>query len=328
MIKIGITGASGAIGSWIAHYLSSEYEVFAYVQENSSTLRLSYNSRITVRRSNYFRSTKDLIIEDAPKILILCDWFGVGADSRDDVQQFLNAERQIKLVSGLGLVGVETVFGFGSQAELGRVNSIVDEDAQDNPLTEYGKAKVETRKKLSERCQIEGINFYWGRIFSAYGLMDSEKWFIPSLISSLEKKQTFRMSRGSQTWSYLNFVDIAYAIKLLIEYQPDANIVNIGNPKTNTIREIAEKIGNQTRGIELIEFGAIETRDDQTDLMIPHCSTLESIGWKPNISLDQGIKEIIDWHKSFDIFSVNVTKNFEMQIPGYVTFGKKFDVID
>ena len=327
MIKIGITGASGAIGSWIAHYLSSEYEVFAYVQENSSTLRLSYNPKITVRRSNYFRSTKDLIIEDAPKMLILCDWSGVDSDSRDDVQQCLNTERQINLISGLGVVGVETVFGFGSQAELGRVNSIVEEDAPDNPLTEYGKAKVLTRKQLSERCKIEGINFYWARIFSAYGLMDSEKWFIPSLISSLEKKQTFNMSIGSQTWSYLNFVDLAYAIKLLIEHQPNTKIVNIGNPKTNTIREIAEKIGNQMQSLELIEFGTIETRDDQTDLMIPYCNTLESIGWKPNISLDQGIKEIIDWHKSVDIFSVNVLKNCEILIPGYVTFGEKSDVI-
>jgi UDP-glucose 4-epimerase len=326
MIKIGITGASGAIGSWIAHCLSSDYEVFAYLQENSSTLRLSYNPKIIIRRSNRFRSTKDLIIEDAPKILILCDWSGVGSDSRNDALQLLNMERQTSLVSGLGKVGIETVFGFGSQAELGRVTSIVDEDTLDNPLTEYGRAKVETRKKLSESCKSQGINFYWARIFSAYGLMDSEKWFIPSLISSLEKKQTYRMSTGSQTWSYLNFVDIANAIELLIAHQPNSIIVNIGNPKTNTIREIAENIGNQTRGLELIEFGMLETRDDQTDVMIPYCNTLQSIGWKPNISLDQGIKEIIDWHKSVAVFSATISENCEILIPGYDTFRKKSDV--
>jgi UDP-glucose 4-epimerase len=319
-MKIVITGASGVIGSWIAHTLSEDNEVIAYIQDSSSAVRIASNPKIIIRRSEQNCTWKDLLNIDIPEVLILCDWMGVGSADRNSLSQRTNIARQAEMVKGSAKIGVKTVIGLGSQAELGRVTSIVREDASDNPLTEYAKAKVECREILSDLCKEEGVNFYWARIFSAYGLMDSEKWLIPSLISALRNKRRFKMTDGSQTWSYLNFIDIAIAIEMIIKSKISSRIVNIGNPNTNTIREIAERIEIKMGATGKIDFGSMKIREDQTKVMIPHCGTLNSLGWRPMIRFEDGIDEILKWQASDEIFSVTIFKDREVKIPGYAKY--------
>jgi nucleoside-diphosphate-sugar epimerase len=321
-MRIGITGASGAVGSWLSHVLSEKHEVFAYIRESSDDIRLSKNSKLRIERSTPAITWNDLIERDKPEILILSDWVGVSGDFRNSISQETNVVRQMKTISRVSKFGVRTIVGIGSQAELGPLRSTAFENLQFNPQTEYAKKKIEAFKALSQSCHEQGITFYWARLFSAYGMMDSESWFIPSLISALSKNHKFQMTDGSQVWSYLNFIDIAKAIEHVIGSDFSSRIVNIGNEKTNTIREIAQLVGERMDSNELIDFDSIKVRKDQTFFMKPDCATLNSLGWKPAIDIEEGIDDIIKWRKSSGTFTKKISDDFEITIPGYSEYAK------
>ena len=321
-MRIGITGASGAVGSWLSHVFSEKHEVFAYIRESSNDIRLSKNSKIRIKRSTSATTWNDLIERDRPEILILSDWIGVSGDLRNSNSQEVNVVRQLKTINRVSKFGVRTIVGIGSQAELGLLSATAFENSQFNPQTEYAKSKVEAFTALSESCREQGLTFYWARIFSAYGLMDSENWFIPSLISALSKNHKFQMTDGSQLWSYLNFIDIAKAIEHIICSDVSSRIVNIGNEKTNTIREIAQLVGEKMNSSELIDFGSVQVRKDQTFCMQPDCSTLNSLGWRPDVDINEGLEDIIEWRKSLETFTKRISKDFEITIPGFSEYSK------
>jgi len=322
-MRIGITGASGAVGSWLSHVFSEKHEVFAYIRESSDDIRLSKNSKIRIERSTSATTWNDLIERDRPEILVLSDWVGVGGDFRNSNTQEINVIRQMKTINRVSKFGVKTIVGIGSQAELGPLRSTAFENSEFNPQTEYAKSKIQAFSALSQSCLDQGITFYWARIFSAYGMMDSENWFIPSLISALSKNHKFQMTDGSQVWSYLNFIDIAKAIEYVISSDISSRIVNIGNEKTNTIREIAQIVGDKMDLMELIAFGSIQARKDQTFCMQPDCATLNSLGWTPDIGIKEGIGDIIEWRESSGTFTKKISKDFEITIPGYSEYSKK-----
>jgi dTDP-D-glucose 4,6-dehydratase len=54
--------------------------------------------------------------------------------------------------------------------------------------------------------------------------------------------------------------------------------------------------------------------------MIPHCGTLNSLGWKPMIRFEEGIDEILKWQTSDEIFSATSSKDREVKIPGYAKY--------
>ena len=88
--------------------------------------------------------------------------------------------------------------------------------------------------------------FVWGRIFSVYGEMDNPNWLIPSLITSLKRGEQFSLTSGNQDWSYLNVRDFVVAVDLLRQYSDSKNqIVNIGNPVTIRILEVAEYVAKE-----------------------------------------------------------------------------------
>jgi nucleoside-diphosphate-sugar epimerase len=54
-------------------------------------------------------------------------------------------------------------------------------------------------------------------------------------------------------------------------------------------------IGQYLEKENLLEFGAIEYRQDQVMKLQPSCETLVNAGWQPQIAFDSGIRQTIDW---------------------------------
>jgi UDP-glucose 4-epimerase len=299
-MKVIITGASGFLGSWLCRVLASEFEVIALVRETSNLVKLTDPKNIEIiQLKNSLWG--EYLAASSPDILILNHWTGVGNENRNDPRQLENVQAMLLLADAAITAGVNTIIGVGSQAELGPVNSVISENALDQPTSIYGQAKVDTRLAIEALTKAAETRFIWMRIFSTYGPLDDGTWLIPKIVDSLANDRGIALTKGEQQWSYLHAYDLALAFQTVIRERPINGIVNVGNPQTISIRNAASTIGKILEKEELLEFGALEYRPDQVMRLQPLCETLTKSGWRPQISFEQGIRQTIDWLQRKDL---------------------------
>lgn len=293
-MKVVVTGSSGFLGSWICRVLAESHEVVALVRPTSNLFRLSGISNLRILPSDVYEWAK-CISDEKPDVLILSDWWGVGNAERNDQRQFENIVRMCDLARVAKMVGIESVIGVGSQAELGPVADVITEDLPDQPTTKYGFAKAEARLKLRNILRDSSTRFVWMRIFSTYGPLDIGNWLIPQTIDSLKSGHKMKLTKGEQQWSYLHAFDLAMAFKTVIDASEISGTVNVGNPKTIILKEAVVSIASKLGAQELLEFGAVEYREDQVMKLQPLCEKLTRLGWRPQIEFEAGISQTIKW---------------------------------
>lgn len=298
-MKILITGASGFLGSWFCRVLSEKHEVTALVRTKSDLSRIVDIKNLNIEILEEEKWTK-FITENNFEVFVFNDWWGVGNKFRNDDRQFENVDRFKKMISAASKPNTKLVIGVGSQAELGPVSGTISENQTDNPSTKYGLAKVEARKALLEGACDYNIRTAWLRIFSTYGPLDSSGWLITDTISNLLSNQIMELTWGEQDWSYLHSYDLAKALETVIETDSINGIVNAGNPNTNKISQVANLIAEKLKKKNFIKLGALPYREDQVMELKPNCEKLTAAGWRPMVSLNSGISNLIDWFSQTD----------------------------
>jgi len=314
--RVAVTGASGFVGSWLSRILSEEHQVYALVRDTSKLNKISGLKNLSVIKGD-LGNWVNFIMKDRPNILVLNDWAGVGSADRNDPKQSENVERIRRLTLAALDAGVKTIIGVGSQAELGPVGSIISEIQMDNPKTAYGRAKVNTRLAIEELIKGTEVRFIWMRIFSTYGPLDEGSWLIPNIVDSLVNDREMVLTKGEQQWSYLHAYDLASAFRTVIEEPGIKGIVNVGNPQTLSIHEVASIIGEILEKKELLRFGVLEYRSDQVMRLEPLCETLTDAGWCPQIGFDDGIRQTIDWLQKKPLKSLQTLggKTLDLKLP-------------
>jgi nucleoside-diphosphate-sugar epimerase len=293
-MKIAIRGSTGFLGSWITRILAQEHEVSAVLRHRSSVNNLQNIPNLNIVYADDVEFRK-LISECNPDAVILADWWGVQNQFRNDPRQEENTTRATLIAKAAVEAGVKILIGMGSQAEIGPVRSEILDDSEDNPTTLYGKAKVNTRLSIESILGESASRFVWMRVFSTYGPLDTGNWLIPNTVDSLLLGETMSLTKGEQEWSYLHAFDLANAFSIALGDASLMGTVNVGNPLTTSVKSVVEKISSLLNSESLLDFGAIPYRSDQVMILKPRCEKLLSSGWKPQIPLDQGLSQTVDW---------------------------------
>ena len=288
-MKICITGGSGFLGSWTASLLAQTHEVVLIGRASSNFWRIGDNKAIRVITADP-ENWSDLINREKPDALIVMHWIGVENHLRNEKVQFENVLLHTNLMKGIK-VDLKLVC-LGSQAELGPCNGSILEGQTGTPTTLYGKAKSELRDfVLGNSLGFKSVS--WARVFSTYGNQDNGTWFLPALIRALLVGQRFEMTLGEQEWSYLHVLDAASAFQAIVEVEWASKIINVGNPATQRIQDLALMVGAEIGAAELINFGAIPYRKDQVMELRPVVQTLSQLNWSPKIEIQKGVRGLI-----------------------------------
>ena len=100
---------------------------------------------------------------------------------------------------------------------------------------------------------------------------------------------------GSARREFMHVDDLAESLLFLMKNYEETEIINVGWGKDISIKELAEKIANQT-GYQ----GKITWDTSKPDGMLRKCmdiSKSNSLGYQPKISLDRGIEYMIEYYK-------------------------------
>jgi len=122
---------------------------------------------------------------------------------------------------------------------------------------------------------------------------------LPALIRKVHEakvngsREVMLWGTGSPRREFLHADDLADAVRFLLEDYHSPEIINVGYGEDVTIRELVELIATVV-GLE-IEILFDPSKPDGTPRKLLDSTRLRTLGWKPRISLTDGITQTYHW---------------------------------
>jgi len=305
-MRILVTGATGFLGSYlVADLLGHGHATAVLLRPGTSRWRLED----VYQRLHVIEGT----LEDQdglrgklqgfkPDAVVHMAWRGVEGAERNSSIQAHNVPNTVRLIELAADLGATIFVGAGSQAEYGPYDRPIMEDDPTRPTTLYGIAKLATCLMSQHLCGQRSVRFAWLRIFSTYGPKDAEHWLIPSTIRSLRADGHMALTRAEQKWGFLHARDAAAAFRIAAT-NPDARgVYNVGSPEAPSLRETLTRLRDLVRPDAVLGFGELAYRRDQVMVLAADVSRLSRLGWKPKVSLADGLRETVAWYDTFERF--------------------------
>lgn len=137
------------------------------------------------------------------------------------------------------------------------------------------------------------------RPFNTYGPRQSARAIIPAIIIQTLNNQPVNLGNLQPTRD-LNYVsDIVEGfIKVAESPKSIGQVINIGTGKEISIRDVANKIFSlmNYRGIIQEETSRKRPKKSEVErLMCDNTKAKTLLGWEPRVSLEQGLRQTIDW---------------------------------
>mgnify|MGYP000998026813 CR=1 FL=1 len=170
----------------------------------------------------------------------------------------------------------------------------------------YAIAKILGIKMCQSYHRQYGVNFISAMPTNLYGINDNfdlnNSHVLPALIrkfheAKLSNSPSVELWGSGAPYREFLFVDeLADACYFLMQNYNEPDIVNIGTGEDITIKELADLIR------KIVGFdGEIiwdSTKPDGTPRKLLDVSKLNSLGWKSNLSLQEGIEKTYNWYLS------------------------------
>lgn len=294
-MKIAITGVNGFVGSWLKNELENHgYEVFGTDVTGENPLNLL--------EENAFKNWIDEVKPDL--VYHLAAQVGRIFGERDVVHTVRhNAEMTTVIAKHCGEMGIRLAYVSTSEAY---------GDQGEKECDEYGELKLPhnlygiTKRWGEEAAQLFAPeNLVIARLSMPYGpgvppgkgrrAMDTMLW------QAYHNLPLTVHIGAERSWCWIG--DTVKALRMIIEC-PDAGIYNVGrDDDPRTMLEIAERAcdlaGASRDLIQLIPAPGMQT-------VVKRLSTerIRQLGWSPSVELEEGIEEVFEWVKRFDVNSV------------------------
>ena len=197
----------------------------------------------------------------------------------------------------------------------------MDENHPTTPQSTYAVSKLAGERVVFTMHKEHNIPAVIIRPFNSFGPNITQPYIIPEIISQLLKNQDEITLGNINSKSDLTFVsDTARGMILaLIVEGIIGETINIGSQRALSIKELAQKIAN-IMGKEIsINVDSTRFRPHDVDTLVCDYSKANKLlGWKPEISINEGLEQTIKWvkengisfNKPFKGWTSSYRKNF------------------
>jgi GDP-L-fucose synthase len=296
-----VAGATGLVGSALAKaFESSGRQVIGI---NRSVVDL-----MDARATEAFigRSKPSLVVDAAAMV------GGIGANNAYPVE-FLNDNLTIQgnLMHAAHKAGVPNFVFLGSSCIYPRdcAQPIKEEYLMTGPLettnSAYAVAKIAGIEMVNSYRKEYGTKWISLMPTNLYGPKDNYDLANSHVLPAFIRRFVEAAESGASTvtlWGtgaplreFLHVDDLASAVVLASEKYDSSMHLNIGSGEDLPIRELAEKVAHAAGFAGEIEWDA--TKPDGTPRKVLDVSRIKALGWKPTITLDEGIASTIAWYK-------------------------------
>lgn len=162
------------------------------------------------------------------------------------------------------------------------------------------------------------------RASNNYGPFAYPEKVIPLFITNIiEGRKIPVYGNGKNTRDWLHVRDHCEAIYFLLEKGVNGEVYNVGGDNEKSVLDLVVAITKELNASRnVIEFVADRPGHDKRYAL--DCAKIKSLGWKPKISFDKGLKETVKWYRENEAYWRPLKKDLERFAKGYWTKeGKK-----
>lgn len=207
------------------------------------------------------------------------------------------AEASLRLLRAFAEGGGERAVLAGTCAEYdwSAQNALSERSTRLAPTTLYGASKHGLHTIAQPYADQVDVALAWGRIFFLYGPGEHRDRLVASVARSLILGLPAPCSSGEQVRDFLHVADVADAFAALLDSDVRGP-VNIGSGEPVSVRDVALALGEAAGRPDLVRLGAhSHHRDDPPRLVADSRRLREEVGWRPSRTLEQGLRETLDW---------------------------------
>jgi GDP-L-fucose synthase len=301
--KIFVAGHRGMVGSALVRRLQAA-GFSNVVTRDRARLDLTDESAV----ANFFAKEKPTIVIDAAAKV-----GGIKANNDFPVEFLLeNLRMQNNIIHSAYESGVRKLLFLGSSCIYPKFapQPIPETALLNGPLEPtneaYAIAKIAGIKLCQAFSREYGANFIPAMPTNVYGPNDNFDLETSHVLAALLRKAheaKMRNDRKLIVWGtgkprreFLHVDDLASACLLLLEKYDSPEIINVGCGEDVSIRELAELI------CDVVGFGGElawdTTKPDGTPRKLLDINKLRALGWKPTITLRDGVGQTYQWFRA------------------------------
>lgn len=297
MKKVILTGGTGFVGRQaILALVGRGFEVHALTIDPFPAKLKS--EQVFIHPCDLFnpQETKKVLEKIQATHLLHFAWYAEPGKFWNSEKNLQWVQASLDLVAAFREAGGNRAVMAGTCAEYDWNSGPCDEaTTPKNPLSLYGRCKLELHEKFDQFVSRRGISYGWGHIFFLYGPYEHPDRLVPSVILSLLQGRQAKCTHGKQVRDFMHVEDVGAAFAAFLDSQV-TGAVNIASGKSQSIGDILRLIGSKMGREDLLNFGAIKAPDDEPPKISANTQKLnKEIGWAPKYSLENGLEMTIDW---------------------------------
>ena len=313
-MKILITGGAGFVGSHLCKkYVTEGHTVLAVDNFISGSLN---NIRDLLNHKNF-----KLIVGDI-KNFDLLEKLIPGVDAVIHLAAQIHVDRSIiepKLTYDTNIFGTLNVLELARMHDIKKIihastsevygsalYAPMDEEHPLNAPHPYGASKIAADRLCYAYYKTYGINVNIARPFNLYGPYQKDSGYggVISIFANrvMNNSPPIIYGDGRQTRDYTYVKDIVDAYDKLLHYDKDlkGESINFGTGVEVSIAELANKIIALLGKSNHIKPVFVDPRPGEVlRLCANNKRAKEILGWTPKYSLDDGLKEFIEWYQNY-----------------------------
>jgi len=308
--RVLVTGGAGFIGSHLTERLldmGAYVTVFDrfdrfYKGKESNLVTASDSPRFRLIDGDILDMDKlDSAMKDVDVVFHEAGQAGVGFSIEDPrATDDVNVGGTLNVLWSARKNGVKRLVNASSSSIFGRPDYLpIDESHPVHPTSPYGVSKLAAEQYVRVFHKVYGMYVVSLRYFSVYGPRGRPDQVIHRFADSLAHgKPPLINGDGSHTRDFTHVSDIVAATTGAAESEDiGGEVFNIGFGSRTSISELAEKlIVLMGRSGTVRPMYIEESKGDFPDTQADNRKAKKLLGWKPKVSLDEGLKDYVEWY--------------------------------
>ena len=305
LMKYLVTGGAGFIGSHVVDKLLEKGEEVVILDNMASGKEEYVSDKVQFVHG-------DIMDEDClaktmkgiDYVIHLAAALNVG-ESVEKPEKYIdiNVKGTLRLLEAAKQAGVKKVVCASSASTYGDIQEMpLHEEMVLHPISPYGATKYWTEHLCHYYTEVYGLPTLSLRFFNVYGPRQSPDSPYAGVISifadkMLNDEQPLIFGDGTQVRDYIYGEDVATACVMACEAEVEDEAINIATGKGTSVTEVYEAIKKATG--KDVEAKHVEPRAGDPQASIADVAKAkELLGFKAEVSFEDGIKKTIEWIKN------------------------------
>jgi dTDP-glucose 4,6-dehydratase len=320
--EVLVTGGCGFIGSEIVKQLS-QIGANVTIIDNLSSGKEKYIQGL----SNVKLITADLLDDDAIESIVKDKEYVINnaalpfiPDSYYIPKKFFDVNVNATISLALAVIKEKKAKRFvhiSSSEIYGTARyTPMDENHQTTPQSTYAVSKLAGERVVFTMYKEHNLPAVIIRPFNSFGPNITQPYIIPEIIRQMEKSDVIKLGNVNAKRDLTYVTDTARGIILsLVKEGVIGEVINIGSQRSYSIKDLVSLISEIMGKKVSIKVDPSRFRPYDVDTLICNYErATKLLGWKPEITVKEGLEKTIEWAKKeqFDI-GIPYTEKYEME---------------